>query len=337
MSDPGSVATLRDREAPLKQAPWLWHPPLPLEGVPVLVSPPNPVKALKYFFSVGFLWSVQMPYAALAVITWLHLQPALERSATFKADWILQMLARNLGLMVLVAGGLHLFFYSFKKQGSRHKYDARGLGRNNRRFLGRNQVWDNIFWSCASGVTLWTAYEAFFMWAYANDLPPYLDWSANPVWFVLLFVAIPFWNSVHFYVVHRLLHWKPLYQVAHALHHRNVNVGPWSGLSMHPIEHVLYLSSVLIHVVVPSHPIHIFFHMMFLTLAAATTHTGFADLLFKIRAVLKLGAFHHQLHHRYFHCNYGNEYVPCYKWFGSDHDGTPEATVRMKLGRLKEA
>ena len=111
MSDPGSVATLRDREAPLKQAPWLWHPPLPLEGVPVLVSPPNPVKALKYFFSVGFLWSVQMPYAALAVITWLHLQPALERSATFKADWILQMLARNLGrgeesLRVVTLGAL---------------------------------------------------------------------------------------------------------------------------------------------------------------------------------------------------------------------------------------
>jgi sterol desaturase/sphingolipid hydroxylase (fatty acid hydroxylase superfamily) len=310
---------------------------LPLAGVPVFVSPPNPVKALKYFVSIGFLWSVQIPYAALAVITWLYLQPALARCVAFKADWILQMLARNLGLMLLVAGGLHLFFYTFKKQGSRHKYDARDLGRNNRRFFGRNQVWDNIFWSCASGVTLWTAYEVFYMWAYANDLLPYLGWNANPVWFVLLFGAIPFWNSVHFYVVHRLLHWKPLYQAAHALHHRNVNVGPWSGLSMHPIEHILYLSSVLIHVVVPSHPIHIFFHMMFLTLAAATTHTGFADLLFKGKSVLKLGAFHHQLHHRYFNCNYGNEYVPCDKWFGSDHDGTPEATVRMKLGRLKEA
>ena len=92
-------------------------------------------------------------------------------------------------------------------------------------------------------------YEAGFMWAYANDvLPFYLRASEHPVWFVLTLVMIPFWASLHFYFVHRLLHWKPLYRVAHALHHRNDNTGPWSGLSMHPVEHLLYLSSILIHV-----------------------------------------------------------------------------------------
>jgi sterol desaturase/sphingolipid hydroxylase (fatty acid hydroxylase superfamily) len=337
MADTTSDAKKRDREAPRKKKAWAWHPPLPLAGVPVFVFPPKPVKALKWFLSVGSLWSIQVPFVVLAVVTWFYLQPALERCVTFEAGWMLQMLARNLGLMVLVAGGLHLFFYTFKMQGAEHKYDPRDLNRNDRRYFGQNQVWDNIFWSCASGVTLWTAYEVFFMWGYANDMLRPLDWNAHPVWFALLFVAIPFWNSVHFYFVHRLLHWMPLYRVAHALHHRNVNVGPWSGLSMHPIEHILYLSSVLIHLVVPSHPMHIFFHMQFLTLAAATTHTGFEGLLFKGKTVLKLGAFHHQLHHRYFNCNYGNEYVPCDKWFGSDHDGTPEAVARMKLGRLKEA
>ena len=34
-----------------------------------------------------------------------ELQPALERCIEFRADWILQMYARNLGLMLLVAGG----------------------------------------------------------------------------------------------------------------------------------------------------------------------------------------------------------------------------------------
>lgn len=337
MSDTISAAGARGPGAGMNKGLWAWHPPLPLEGIPVLVFPPRPVKALRWFFSIAFLWSLLIPYTLLAAITWFYLQPALERSATFEAGWISQMLARNLGLMVLVAGGLHLYFYSFGKQGSRHKYDSRGQSRNDRKFLGHNQVWDNFFWSCASGVTLWTLYEVFFVWAYANDGLASLDWSAHPLWFALMFVAIPFWNSLHFYAVHRLLHWKPLYRAAHALHHRNVNVGPWSGISMHPLEHLLYFSSVLIHVVVPSHPMHVFFHMQFLTLAAVTSHTGFADLLFKDRAVLKLGAFHHQLHHRYFDCNYGNEYVPCDKWFGSDHDGTPEATARMKKGRLKPA
>ena len=48
-----------------------------------------------------------------------------------------------------------------------------GMGTNDRKFFARNQVWDNMLWTCASGVTIWTAYEAGFMWAYANDLLPF--------------------------------------------------------------------------------------------------------------------------------------------------------------------
>jgi sterol desaturase/sphingolipid hydroxylase (fatty acid hydroxylase superfamily) len=186
----------------------------------------------------------------------------------------------------------------------------------------------------ASGVTFWTAYEAFFMWAYANDLLPYyLDWTAHPVLFVLMLLAIPFWASLHFYFIHRLLHWPPLYRIAHAVHHRNDNTGPWSGLSMHPIEHIIYLSSVLIHVVLASHPIHILFHNQWNTLGAATTHTGFECITFKGIPILNLGSFHHQLHHRYYHCNYGNQYMPWDRWFGSDNDGTPDAVAKMRERR----
>ena len=92
--------------------------------------PPNPVKALKWLMSVRFLWSVQVPYTVLAVVTWFFLQPALERCVEFRADWILQMFVRNLGLMVLVAGGLHLYFYTFKRQGTRRKFDPRDLTRD---------------------------------------------------------------------------------------------------------------------------------------------------------------------------------------------------------------
>jgi sterol desaturase/sphingolipid hydroxylase (fatty acid hydroxylase superfamily) len=35
-----------------------------------------------------------------------------------------------------------------------------------------------------------------------------------------------FWSSGHFYFVHRLLHWPPLYRVAHALHHKNNSPQP---------------------------------------------------------------------------------------------------------------
>jgi len=57
------------------------------------------------------------------------------------------------------------------------------------------------------------------------------------------------------YVVYRWLHWRPLYRLAHELHHRNVDVGPWSGIAMHPVEHVIYFSGFFIWWIVPADPI----------------------------------------------------------------------------------
>lgn len=315
-------------------ATWAWHPPLPLAGVPVFVWPPQPVATLKYLVSVAYLGSVIVPFGVLAALSWFYLQPALERCAELEWGWILQMYARNLGLMLLVAGGLHLYFHKFRRQGVERKFDPRDLGTNNRRFFARDQVWDNMLWTCASGVTVWTAYEAGFMWAYANDLLPfYLRVAEHPVWFAASLFAIPFWTSLHFYFVHRLLHWKPLYRIAHALHHRNDNVGPWSGLSMHPIEHLLYLSSILIHVAFASHPLLILFHLQWNTLGAASSHTGFEAMTFRGRPILILGSFHHQLHHRFYDCNYGNPYMAWDRWLGTDHDGTPQAMAALKRRR----
>ena len=42
----------------------------------------------------------------------------------------------------------------------------------------------------------------------------------------------------------------------------------------------------------------------------------------------------HYLHHRYFTVNFGHESVPLDKWFGSFHDGSPEAH-EMMLARRK--
>ena len=147
---------------------------------------------------------------------------------------------------------------------------------------------------------------------------------------MLVFVLIPFWASFHFHFIHRLLHWRPLFKIAHAVHHRNVALGPWSGLSMHPIEHIIYLSSVLIHLVLPSHPTHILFHMQWNAIGASSSHTGFEAWTFRGKPFIYLTAFHHQLHHKFLDCNYGNSLVPVDKWFDCDHNGLPEATAEVR-------
>ncbi|MER8401449.1 sterol desaturase family protein [Mesorhizobium sp. M1348] len=272
-----------------------------------------------------------------SVLTWLYLSPSLETARTFSFDWIAFVYLRNLGLMVLVAGGMHLYLYTFKMQGSRLRYDARPFHKKSALFTFNNQFLDNVFWSIASGVTVWTAYEVIGLWAYANGYMPMLDFGTHPVWFALWFVLMPFYTLTHFYWIHRLLHWGPLYNYVHSLHHRNVNVGPWSGMSMHPIEHVIYMSSVVIHLVLPSHPIHFLFHLQQKVLLAVSSHGGYESVTATedSDAGLTVGDFFHQLHHRYFECNYGGTEVPLDAWFGTFHDGSEEATARTRL-RMKE-
>jgi sterol desaturase/sphingolipid hydroxylase (fatty acid hydroxylase superfamily) len=152
-----------------------------------------------------------------------------------------------------------------------------------------------------------------------------------------MMVAIPFLRLFHFYWIHRFSHWKPIYKSSHYLHHKNINIGPWSGLSMHPIEHLLYFSGVLIHWVIPSHPIHAIFHLMHAGVSPALGHTGFHKLVTKSEKGLMADNYFHYLHHKYFTVNFGVEAVPLDKWFGSFHDGSPEAHAAMLEQRKKKA
>ena len=325
------------QETPRFAREWHWRPERPVELSPIFVWPIRPLSVVKWIVASWFALTERVVLLGLAFVTWFYLQPALERCRTIEPDWIAEIYLRNLGFMLIVAGGLHLYLYTFRKQGQRRKYDARDLVANHRGFTFRDQVLDNMFWTLASGVTVWTAFEVLLMWGYANGHVPYLAWDNNPVWFVVLFLLIPVWGSFHFYWIHRLLHWPPLYRLAHALHHRNTNIGPWSGMSMHPIEHILYLSTCLIHWVVLSHPIHVLFHLQLKALEAVSSHSGFECFLVKDRNRMRLGDFFHQMHHRYFECNYGTLEMPWDAWFGSFHDGTEEANERIRERRRRLA
>jgi sterol desaturase/sphingolipid hydroxylase (fatty acid hydroxylase superfamily) len=101
---------------------------------------------------------------------------------------------------------------------------------------------------------------------------------------------------------------------------------------MHPVEHILYLSNVLLHLVLASHPIHFLFSLQVKTLLAPTSHAGFEKLAADAESQngVPVGDFFHQLHHRYFECNYGEPELPFDNWFGTFHDGTSEATQNIR-------
>lgn len=289
---------------------------------------------MRFLLGRGLLFSQVALFILLRFVTWNYLLPPVVEWKTFSVGWIAHVFVLNTILSLVVAGGLHLYFHTYKKQGNTHKYDKRELSRSNKAFLFNNQVWDNMFWSLTSGTFFWTAWQVLFMWLYANDYIAWVTFAENPIWFVAVFFVVMFWESMHFYMVHRLIHWPPLYKVAHALHHRNVVIGPWSGLAMHPIEHLIYFSTIVLHLIIASHPVHMLFHMYFTALGAYTGHVGYEDVVIKGRSTIGVANYFHTLHHKYFECNYGTLYMPWDKWLGTMHDGTEADTAKINQRRM---
>jgi len=312
-----------------------WQPRI-VTPAPWVQWPLKPLAVLKWLFgNPGYL----LPWIAVLMlfplVTWFFLTPDLARMKTFEVEWIVAVFLRNIGILILVAGGFHLHFYIQKTQGTRYKYNSHWPGEH-RRFLFGHQTRDNVFWSIVSGCTIWTAYEVVTYWLFANGHIGFLNWADHPIYFVLLYLAVHPIREAHFYLTHRLLHWKPLYKSAHYLHHKNLNIGPWSGLSMHPIEHLIYFTGVILHWVLLSHPLHAIYHLQHTALTAPLGHNGFENLVTNGNREIKgCSDYFHYLHHRYFECNYGGTGVPLDKWFGTFHDGSAEAHEVMREKRKR--
>lgn len=272
-------------------------------------------------------------FLLLAIISYQFLLPDIETMRNLSLSWISLLYLKNAGLLLLVSGTLHLFLFTFRGQGKQLKYDPREQMDKTRKFSFSNQVHDNMFWSLVSGAGVWTLYECLYFWGVANEFIPTFEFSAQPLGFLVWLLVLPFLLSTHFYMIHRLLHNPLLFDRFHKLHHRNIHIGPWSGMSMHPVEHLFYISSVLIHFVIASHPVIVLLHLYMRSLAPGFSHAGFEKVVVKDRDVVEAADFHHQLHHRYFECNYGNVETPWDRWFGTLHDGSDEATVKINARR----
>lgn len=301
---------------------------LPLATNPLFQWPPRPLAVLRWYWGSWFPISINLGIVGLSLAALALAAPDLGQAAR-PGWWMGEVLLRNLVLVIVLAQGLHLLFHRSALQGGEHKYDPRPFPRQGRMFTFADQYWDNLFWSLASGVTIWSAWECLIWLAMANGWAPVWNWSDGWVWFLAVFFLIPVWESFYFYWIHRLLHTRLFYRF-HALHHRNTDIGPWSGLSMHPVEHLLYFGTAAVHFVVPTHPVHLICHLMFYGLYAITTHTGFEGVWAAGRKRLHLGNFHHQMHHRYFEVNYGTLEIPWDRFFGTFHDGTEAGKAMMK-------
>jgi sterol desaturase/sphingolipid hydroxylase (fatty acid hydroxylase superfamily) len=308
-----------------------WKPEKPIEYAPVLQWPVKPLAIFKWLFGYpGYFLPWNVVYFIFPIVTWMYLTPDMETMKTFAPGWIVYIFIRNLIMLLGVAGAWHLWLYVKQAQGTNWKYSNKWMARDNDIFMFKNQVFDNLFWSVASAVPIWTAYECLTLWLMANAYIPTVSFTEHPIYVIFMLAIIPLLRDIHFYWTHRLLHWGPVYKWVHYLHHNNVNYGPFTGVSMHPVEHLVYFSGVIFHWIVPSHPVHAIFHLIHAGITPAQGHAGFERIEIVDGVEVKVGDFFHYLHHKYFECNYGIDGpFPLDKWFGTFHDGTDVATKAM--------
>lgn len=177
-------------------------------------------------------------------------------------------------------------------------------------------------WYSSLGCLQWSVWEGCFVHLFATGKMPHVSDAAafttaeGAARFLAWFFLVPLFRDFHFYFAHRLIHIRCLYKYVHSLHHRNTDIEPFSGLCMHPIEHLYYFACVCPLVYCLASPFAVMWMGIHLLLSPAASHSGWEDHFQSDQ--------YHYLHHAKFECNYGTSGIPFDKWFG---------TFREKLGK----
>ena len=307
-----------------------WKPKEPVALPPMWRKPFSLPAVLRWIPGYLFPWNAF--HLATALLYWHFVIPDVETMKTLSWGWALWLYAVN-GLCIFVMyGAVELFYYVRRRQGTRFKYNAKfPADTPSDVFWFKSQNIDNFLRTYLFGIPMWTLVEVLMLWAFANGYVPWLSWADNPYWLAVLILAAPVIHDVHFFLIHRVIHWGPLYRWIHSVHHNSINPSPWSSLSMHPVETFIYHGVALWHLVIPSNPVVALFQLHIAGFGALNGHIGFDKLEVSDDRALDSHAYIHYLHHKYFEVNYGGDgLVPLDKWFGTWHDGSKEGDARME-------
>ncbi|MDG1423868.1 MAG: sterol desaturase family protein, partial [Paracoccaceae bacterium] len=126
---------------------WNHIPNVPITVSPLFNWPLKSLEVLKWIWKSWFIITEDLILIVVACISFFWFHPPLEQAQTFSIEWVAKLYVRNIFLLSAVAGGLHLYFYTFTQQGQKLKYDPRPLMKSGKQFSLGGQVRDNMFWS----------------------------------------------------------------------------------------------------------------------------------------------------------------------------------------------
>ncbi len=144
-----------------------------------------------------------------------------------------------------------------------------------------------------------------------------IDWHRSP-WHLLWELPLLYlWNELHFFMIHRALHWKPLYRTVHIWHHRSVITTPFSAYSFHPVESFL-LGSVMplalaMHAFGPWALLGLTIMSLILNVSGHLPYEQIHERSQLFRRLLAHSRYHNR-HHREFHTHYAFSLVWLDRW-----------------------
>jgi len=266
------------------------------------------LKLMHVFYSPNFWW------LSIALAMYFFAPYDFEAAKTWSVDWVVARFVLNSFVTLSYFGFWEVTLYVARW--SKRKFKPTS-------WPTTTDVLHNMSYTML-GVMNWTAWEVLFLHLYATGKLPYIAdhealVSPGNIARTLLWTAlIPVLRSFHFYFAHRFLHMNALYKFVHSLHHRNVDIEPFAGLCMHPIEHLYYFSCVFPSLSFMMSPFHLLWNGVHLLLSPAASHSGWEDHT-------QSDQFHY-IHHAKFECNYGSGSFNLDSLFG---------TFREKLGASK--
>jgi Delta7-sterol 5-desaturase len=221
-----------------------------------------------------------------------------------KAEEIARVLA-NMGLRYfLFAGSFYLVFYVWKNRKFWYAKIQQRYPENKHilREIGYSMLTVLIFGAIII-LTIVAGKMGYTRVYHSVDEYGYFYFFFSIIVMVLL-------HDTYFYWTHRLMHWKPLFKLAHKTHHLSTNPTPFAAYAFHPVEAVVEVGIIpLIAFIMPYHPVAMLIFSLYSLLLNVMGHLGFeifpkgftSHRLFKWHNT----STHHNMHHRLVKCNYG--------------------------------
>lgn len=129
------------------------------------------------------------------------------------------------------------------------------------------------------------------------------------VYFALSIPLLIMLHDTYFYWTHRAMHWKPIFKYVHLVHHKSTDPTPWAAFAFHPLEAIVQgMYFPLVALVIPLHPAAILTWALYQFTLNMGGHLGF-ELFPKGFTKNRFTRWHntsthHNMHHKYFSCNY---------------------------------